>query len=51
MAGEADLVVGESEEEGGGGDDGFWFRDGYDEVAGTEAIAETTDLKTISYET
>ena len=51
MAGEADLVEGEAEEEGDGGDVGFGFGDGYDEGTGTEAIAETTDLKTISYET
>ena len=30
MAGEADLVEGEAEEEGDGGDVGFGFGDGYD---------------------
>ena len=51
MAGEAELVEGEAEEEDDGGDVGFGFGDGYDEVAGTKAIAETADLKTIAYET
>ena len=51
MAGKAELVEGEAEKEGDGSDVGFGFGNGDDEAAGTEAIAETTDLKTISYKT
>ena len=46
VAGKAELVEGEAEKEGDGGDVGFGFGNGDDQAAGTEAIAETTDLKT-----
>ena len=40
MAGEADLVEGDAEEEGDGGDVGFGFGDGYDLVAFETGLAE-----------
>ena len=49
VAGEADLVEGEAEEEHDGGDDGFGFGDGYDFVAHETGFAEGL-RKGVSYE-